>query len=158
IWKSRETNKHEWTSLRGNDRKKLLLKLPPAIPDIIPGDNGDKIKKIWMAHQWIKDFINIKLDGHSKANITPYMQIKCCHVPNQMKRYNGIKRYSGQGTCICIISIMIINMPNHMDAPKEVLITEARIDQLSTNQRQKREYRKRNTSYWSNEIYLKRQK
>uniref|UniRef100_A0A1X7VHX1 Uncharacterized protein n=1 Tax=Amphimedon queenslandica TaxID=400682 RepID=A0A1X7VHX1_AMPQE len=35
IWKSHDTKEQEWTFLRGNDKKKLL-KLPPAIPDIIP--------------------------------------------------------------------------------------------------------------------------
>lgn len=67
------------------------------------------------AHQWIKDFVNIKLDGHSKLNITPYMHLMCCHVPSQMKRYNGIKRFSGQGelaitTLACTLCYKLIDV------------------------------------------------
>lgn len=40
---------HEWTSLRGNDRKTLLRFLPPSIPDLLPNNNGIKIK-LWKVH------------------------------------------------------------------------------------------------------------
>ena len=51
IWKSRDTKGElEWTSLRGGDRKKLLTKLPPFIPDIVPNDNGLKTQNLWTDH------------------------------------------------------------------------------------------------------------
>lgn len=49
LTKSKDANSElQWTSLRGNDRKKLLSKLPPSIPSIITDSNGLKIKKLWM--------------------------------------------------------------------------------------------------------------
>lgn len=59
IWKSRESNGELlWTSLTGADRKKLLLRLPPCIPDIIPGVSGLKIKALWMDFNEIYHCIN----------------------------------------------------------------------------------------------------
>ena len=49
------------------------------------------------ALQWINDFTAIPLDGHSKNNVTPYMHIMACHIPDQMRRHHGIKKFSGQG-------------------------------------------------------------
>ena len=49
------------------------------------------------AFQWIEDFINIDLDGHSKGNVTPYMHLMAFHIPWQMRQYHGIKHFSGQG-------------------------------------------------------------
>lgn len=46
---------------------------------------------------------------------------------------------------------------NHKDAPKEILLTEARLNKLSQSHiRAKRSYRKRNKNYWESEIYAKR--
>ena len=43
IWKHKEKQGvYEWTSLRGNDRVKLLKKLPQATEAIMPGRNGQK--------------------------------------------------------------------------------------------------------------------
>lgn len=46
---------------------------------------------------WIESFVAIKLDGHSKSNVTPYMHLMAYHVPALMSSYNGIKRFSCQG-------------------------------------------------------------
>uniref|UniRef100_A0A1X7UWC9 Uncharacterized protein n=1 Tax=Amphimedon queenslandica TaxID=400682 RepID=A0A1X7UWC9_AMPQE len=89
----------EWTSLRGTDKKKLLQKLPPKIPEVIC-EEGLVIMKLWedfnfiyssinesggkesdieisenKVKQWIQNFLSIKLDGHERANITPYMHL-----------------------------------------------------------------------------------
>ena len=37
----------EWTSLRGADKLKVLHHLPEKIPDIIPSEDGIKIKQLW---------------------------------------------------------------------------------------------------------------
>ena len=47
---------------------------------------------------------------------------------------------------------------NHLDASKEVIVTEGRLEQLSTSRRVKRGYSKRDVSYWSDEIYTKRRR
>ena len=48
IWHSKDNKKElQWTSLRGVDRKKLLLKLPPFIPEIVPNDIREDIQRLW---------------------------------------------------------------------------------------------------------------
>ena len=37
----------EWTSLRGADKLKVLHHLPEKIPDIIPSEDGNKIRQLW---------------------------------------------------------------------------------------------------------------
>ena len=45
-----------------------------------------------------------------------------------------------------------------MNAPKEDIMTEARLQQLASSKREKRKYIKRNESYWCEDIFTKRQK
>ena len=40
-------NSREFTSLRGDERQKLVQKLPSHINDIIPGRNGTEIVALW---------------------------------------------------------------------------------------------------------------
>ena len=48
VWESKQKkNSYEFTSLRGDDRKKLVQKLPSHINDIIPGRNGTEIAELW---------------------------------------------------------------------------------------------------------------
>lgn len=48
VWESKQKkNRYEFTSLRGDDRKKLVQKLPSHINDIIPGHNGTEIAELW---------------------------------------------------------------------------------------------------------------
>lgn len=43
--KSKDT--YDWTSLRGSDKRKMLKKLPPKIPSLLPPVNGDRVKELW---------------------------------------------------------------------------------------------------------------
>ena len=43
-----------------------------------------------------------------------------------------------------------------MDAPKDILLTEVRLDKLAKYQREKRKYEKSNEDYWQTEIFKKR--
>ncbi len=47
---------------------------------------------------------------------------------------------------------------NHFDAPRDVLLTEARLQALSEYERQKRPYTLKDKNYWENEIYVKRRR
>ena len=48
VWESKQKkNRYEFTSLRGDNRKKLVQKLPSSINDIIPGHNGTEIAELW---------------------------------------------------------------------------------------------------------------
>ena len=45
---------------------------------------------------------------------------------------------------------------NRHDAPRETLVTEARLEQLSEFERTKRQYTKADDAYWNDGIYVKR--
>jgi hypothetical protein len=49
------------------------------------------------ASQWILDFLSIPMQGHSKANVTPYMHMLAVHVSEQIDLYGDIRRFTGQG-------------------------------------------------------------
>ena len=36
-------------------------------------------------------------EGYSEKNITPYMHIMVYHVPDMIRHYGNIKKFSGQG-------------------------------------------------------------
>ena len=101
------------------------------------------------------------------------------HVPDQMRRLNGIKRFSGQGKTFNLVTTIIdsawhipvgteknnddarrnyMSISNHLDAPRDILLTEERLRQLARFERQKRDYNKTDTDYWEEEIYTKRRK
>ena len=47
---------------------------------------------------------------------------------------------------------------NHFNAPQEVILNEARLNNLSTCERQKRPYEETDIQYWNNDIAMKRQR
>ena len=63
-------------------------------------DSVDKAAKVW-----ITDFVSFssKIDGHQKANVTPYMHIMAYHVPDFIRRFGSIRQFSGQGKYHIII-------------------------------------------------------
>ena len=122
----------------------------------------------------MEDFVAIgQLQGHQKAKVTPYMHILALHVPQQMEMWNGIKRFSGQGTCIIVVSKVFNHTPiigveknnddarrnvfssNQHDALKEILLTAARLETLASYERQERTYTKHD-DYWDKDILTKR--
>lgn len=55
----RSKDNYEWTSLRGSDKRKLLIKLPPKIPSLVPGGViGERVKELWEVHFFV--FVLIK--------------------------------------------------------------------------------------------------
>ncbi len=46
----------------------------------------------------------------------------------------------------------------HLDAPRDVLLTEARLKSLAEYEREKRQYTQKDKNYWEREIYLKRRR
>jgi hypothetical protein len=111
------------------------------------------------ASQWILDFLSIPMQGHSKANVTPYMHMLAVHVSEQIDLYGDIRRFTGQG-------VEKNNdtdrrnyfSSNHLDVSKTILTTESRTADLSDHKRNKRGYIKRNEQYWESDIYAKRRR
>ena len=84
-----------------------------------------------------------------------------------IRLYGDIKRFSGQGTDTVTTIVIGVEKNNdsarrsyflsdHMDAPKDVLLTEARRELLSSNKRGKRSYQKKDMTYWNERIFVKR--
>ena len=96
--------------------------------------------------RWIKEFTNLKMDGHSKSNVTPYMHIMAYHIPHQIDLYGRIRRFSGQGLFkLSRYSSLLSHLTlqeweknnddarrnyfssNHLNALKFILLAEARL-------------------------------
>ena len=95
-----------------------------------------------------------------------------------MKSLGGIKRFSGQGESVTVSRRFMYQnnyhtkgteknnddarrnyfSSNHLDATKEILLTEARLDSLVDFRREKRDYKKTDDEYWSEEIFTKRRR
>ena len=100
------------------------------------------------------------------------MHIMSKHVPQQMRSFGGIIRFSGQGLdAFCIQRFMCTLLDveknnddarrnymssNHHDAPKEVLLTEVRQHTLRMYAREKRRYQKSANDYWERDILSQR--
>ncbi len=52
--------------------------------------------------QWVMLFISLKMEGHQKKNITPYIHMMTKHYADQMKSPGGIKRFRGQGESVIV--------------------------------------------------------
>ncbi len=80
------------------------------------------------------------LEGHKRANVTPYIHIM---VMDQMRSSGGLSRFSGQGVEKNNDDARRNFLSSkRWDAPKEVLLAEHRLDLLSRFTR-KRQYTKR---------------
>ena len=174
VWKDREgkgNDCYKWTSLRGRDRRTVLKRLPPLLPDLFDDPSvGPVVESLWKdfdnllslfaiespseavlkdvcdgAGDWIDKFLSLTaLDGHKKANVTPYIHIMVTHIPDQMRSLGGLARFSGQGVEKNNDDARRNFLSsNRWDAPKEVLLAEHRLDLLSRFSREKRLYTKR---------------
>uniref|UniRef100_A0A1X7T8W8 Uncharacterized protein n=1 Tax=Amphimedon queenslandica TaxID=400682 RepID=A0A1X7T8W8_AMPQE len=145
VWKCdgrRGKESFDWTTLRGNDKKILLTKLPCKLPHLLPR-KGNEVMKLW--------------EGYQKSNVTPYIHFLHKHVPKMIARHNGIKRFTGQGVEKNNDNARRhYQSSNHFDPPKEVLLTEKRLSKLSHTARSKRPYEKADIEYWNNGILVKR--
>ena len=114
----------EWTSLSGNDFKKVLINLPDKLIFCVHEDTVDSVRQLWKQFSAIhakitkqvpsdspdevfikvKDFITNFLaigqkgrEGYHPKNITPYMHCLVYHVPTFLKMYGSLFPFSGQG-------------------------------------------------------------
>jgi hypothetical protein len=55
VWKKKnadgsDSGVHDWTSMVGNEKKKVLAKLPAQFPNILEPNHCDTITEIWKVH------------------------------------------------------------------------------------------------------------
>uniref|UniRef100_A0A1X7V5V8 Uncharacterized protein n=1 Tax=Amphimedon queenslandica TaxID=400682 RepID=A0A1X7V5V8_AMPQE len=66
-----------------------------------------------------------------------------------MGLHQGIKRFTGQGLeKKNDVDRWNYFSSNHLDAPKEILVTDARLHMLSQYKRSKHTYNKKDEDYW----------
>ena len=58
------------------------------------------------AKHWIVLFNSLagECEGYKKSNITPYMHVMTYHMPILMQKHGGVKKFTGQGKIVHIIS------------------------------------------------------
>ena len=58
------------------------------------------------AKHWIVLFNSLagECEGYKKSNITPYMHVMTYHMPIFMQKHGGVKKFTGQGKIVHIIS------------------------------------------------------
>ena len=120
------TSDLDFTSLNGDERKKVLKLLPQKLTRILPESYAASVVKLWVdfssiysliaswslpnddkakvfsqIRTWMEDFLALHdkhhLEGYAKRNVTPYMHILLYHVPALINRHGSIKPFSGQG-------------------------------------------------------------
>ena len=102
------------------------------------------------------------------------MHMMAYHAPEMIRKYGNLRQFSGQGmgTYIAVNYCLYMHIigveknnddakhhyysSNRHDAPKDILLTEARLEVLQRDEpkvvRKKRSYKKRSTEYWEKGI------
>ncbi|XP_028410515.1 uncharacterized protein LOC114533214 isoform X1 [Dendronephthya gigantea] len=192
VWKKKnadgtDSGMHDWTSMVGNEKKKVLAKLPAQFPNILEPNHCDTITEIWQefrelygilsswkpseadidgffgkAKNWVELFLSLggKVMGYEKARITPYIHILLYHVPRFIKDEKSLKSFTGQGIekINDVVRAIYHNKSNRHDACKEAILALRRIDNLQNFERIPHQYKKQDNTYWSNEIFEQRRK
>lgn len=115
--------------------------------------------------QWINDFVSFShlIDGHQRECVTPYMHVLAYHVPEQVRVYGSIRRFSGQGVeKNNDIAKHHYYSGNRHDADRDILLTEARIDKIVEDNpevvRKVRQYNQKKTIWWTEQIFEARKR
>ena len=181
---NKTTGKYDFTSLLGNDKKKLLILLPEKLPEVLRPETSKQVQDIWedfrelymgiiewepnecvesfwlKASNWITIFVSLrdKRLGYEKKRVTPYMHILVAHVPHFLLNYKSLKIFTGQGVEKNNDSArnVVLHKSNNYDCVGDVLRSEHRQWKLKHRERQSRTYTKRNTRYWDEDIYVAR--
>lgn len=183
IWTEKGSNNLNWTSLTGNDYKRLHQKLPYNLLFVIANDTHDEVVKLWhgfyeiynnitgdkismkkeelfrMANDWGNLFLSVGKCGRlGYDKITPYMHCLIYHVPTFVDVNGSLAKFSGQAIEKLNDEIKLTHMKrtNKTNQTVDDLTTRKRLEYLSTqnHQRTKQTYTKRNIDYWENQKQL----
>ena len=168
----------QYTSLSGNDYKRLCDTLPPKLLFAVNNDTYDNtvflMRELLSIHKLITNSFTNKSDAFSRIKpwmerftglndkqrvgynrVTPYMRCLLYHVPKFASLYNGIGSFSGQGVEINDqIKFIHQKRSNKSDQTVDELKTRKRMEYLKdiNCERSKQKYNKVNENYWGNDI------
>lgn len=117
------TGKYEFISLFGNDKKKILSRLPENLSKVWQSNTCTEITKVWAdfrslyeqinswsseksvdtfvnnVRNWLETFTSLrgKRVGNERKRITPYMHVLFAHVPYFLYTPKSLKVFTGQG-------------------------------------------------------------
>jgi hypothetical protein len=180
-----QSNIVEYTSLVGQQKKKLLKNLPSTFPEYLYPDTSNTVQQIWVdfaeyydtisdfqlkvdqaeevfnkAKKWVPLFCSLGSirPGYEKSRVTPYIHVMVYHIPFFLQRHGSIKRFTGQGVekNNDDAKRILFHKSNKWDAAKDILYMENRQWDLKHCERVKRPYRKINNQYWEDGIVAKR--
>ena len=193
VWEKRSedgksSGHHDFTSILGNDKKKLLKNLPDKFIECLQHETCHEVEEIWesfhelyniitdknsdkltspdryfeMARTWVNKFTSLrdKRIGYKRAGITPYMHAMVFHVPIFMKEFHSVKTFTGQGVekNNDVARNVVLRKSNKQDAAADIIKLESRQWHLQSCERTKRSYVKHNAHYWDKDIIEKRRK
>uniref|UniRef100_A0A7M5V8K2 Uncharacterized protein n=2 Tax=Clytia hemisphaerica TaxID=252671 RepID=A0A7M5V8K2_9CNID len=169
FWTNKK-NKWEWTSLMGNDKKRMLAKLPDHFEEFLPDNQVGPTRQLWKAFEELYTTMNkpeltdAEIDDfESKAiawvyklkkmngcgydwsfPVTPYIHIMVKHIPDILRKYKTLRIFSGQGVEKKNDEFrkFFHSKINRRDACVDLLGVEKRLQMLQENgfERQKRSY------------------
>lgn len=160
---------YESTSLMGDDKKKIMAKLPQSFRTFIPDQKiALELQNLWQdfyhiylalnsvmtptaskdffkqTQQWITLFLSFsgKLPGFEHRRITPYMHVLVYHAPNQIGRLSSIKPFTAQHVekTNDIIRSVHQRKSNKHDGCFEAMAACKRMEELRPLRREKRKY------------------
>lgn len=187
IWKPKTgKGERDWTSLRGNDVKKILRNLPEKLMFVIHNDTHDRTVKLWkdlveilslvnssvvqtktpefvfgLCKTWLTDFLILGdiRKGYYPENVTPYMHAMVYHVPFFVHKYGELRKFSGQAVEKLNDNIKTIyqQKTNKFDCAMDTMKVRKRLEMLSSGmERPKRSYTKKKTDWWEHDIFRQR--
>ena len=148
----------EWTSLSGNDLKKVLKNLPDKLIFGLHDDTSDLVINLWKEfesiysmitikrnqssdadtvfaaiHSFMAHFLDIgkkKREGYQPNNVTPYLHTLLYHVPYFLSKYDSLSQFTGQGVekTNDIIKQIHQSKSNKLDATADALLTRKRLE------------------------------
>ncbi|KAL9977700.1 hypothetical protein ACROYT_G015133 [Oculina patagonica] len=128
---------YDWTSMVGNEKKKVLRSLPEKFPQILDPEHCNTISKILKATEWIKLYLSLGGDviGYENASVTPYFHILTYHLTRFIRDETAFKSFTGQGVKEINDTVRSIyhNKCNKHDACKEAILALKRIDHLQAS-------------------------
>lgn len=192
VWEKRSedgkgSSNYDFTSLLGDDKKKLLVELPGKLHECIHPETCQRVVDLWvsfhklygiitdknssndmvtsyfnMARCWVKKIalLGDKLHCYKRSKVTPYMHCMVFHIPMFMEKYNSIKLFTGQGVekNNDVARKIVLCKSNKREPAVDVLKLESRQRNLRECECLKRSYVKRNSVYWETDIKEKRKR
>lgn len=152
----KDTKKLKWRDLTGPEKLKVftLINIPELFPNVPSCHAVQNLWKEFMeihkklrshtalkdeevdefkckVEDWLKNFLSV----YQTKNVTPYIHLLVCHIPEFLKRYGTIASFSQQGVerLNDLITKDYFRSTNHRDALMQIMLKLNRLEELNDN-------------------------